>query len=231
MKILKKLISIIFLVLILSSSIYFGIILIKSKTYESPEVIVDRIENNYEAYIKGEKEVKLSIKENFNTCRSDDKVKRCGIIKDTVTNATNLTTKEDLSSYNNKDAIETIKDIINRDKSTKINIQTNWNSRFTKEELESLLKSDKKNITVEIKDALEQTTKKKAEYTVKFDAKNGKKIEEVTVKKDGKIKKPKNPTKKGYTFVEWQLNGKKYDFNKKVKKDLTLVAKWKKKKA
>lgn len=231
MKILKKLISVIFLVLILSSSIYFGIILIKSKTYESPEVIVDRIENNYEAYIKGEKEVKLSIKENFNTCRSDDKVKRCGIIKDTVTNATNLTTKEDLSSYNNKDAIETIKDIINRDKSTKINIQTNWNSRFTKEELETLIKMDNKTITVEIKETLLEPKNEEKEYTVKFDAKNGKKVKEVTVKKDGKLKKPKNPTKKGYTFVEWQLDEKKYDFNKKVKKDLTLVAKWKKKKA
>lgn len=231
MKIVKKLAYIIFLVLILSSSIYFGIILVKSKNYEPQEVVVDRIENNYEMYIKGEKTVKLSIKENFNTCKSDDKVKRCGIIKDTIKNATNLTTKEDLSSYTNKDAIDTIKDIINRDKSTKISIQTNWNSRFTKEELESLLKNDKKNINVEIKDALEQTTNKKAEFTVKFDAKNGKKVKEVTVKKDGRIKKPNNPTKKGYTFVEWQLDGKKYDFNKKVKKDLTLVAKWKKKKA
>lgn len=231
MKILKKLISVIFLVLILSSSIYFGIILIKSKTYESPEVIVDRIENNYEVYIKGEKEVKLTIKENFNTCKSGEKVKRCGLIKDTVTNATNLTTKEDLSSYNNKDVIDTIKDIINRDKSTKINIQTNWNSRFTKEELETLIKMDNKTITVEIKETLLEPKNEEKEYTVKFDAKNGKKVKEVTVKKDGKLKKPKNPTKKGYTFVEWQLDGKKYDFNKKVKKDLTLVAKWKKKKA
>ena len=37
---------------------------------------------------------------------------------------------------------------------------------------------------------------------------------------------PKNPTKSGYKFVEWQLDGSKYDFKTKVTKDITLKAKW-----
>lgn len=32
----------------------------------------------------------------------------------------------------------------------------------------------------------------------------------------------------GYTFVNWYLDGKVYDFNKPVDKDITLLAQWKK---
>ncbi len=231
MKIFKKVISFIILILILTTSIYFGIALIKSKTYEPQEVVVERVERNYDMYIKGTETIKLSIKENFNTCKSGEKIKRCGLIKDTITSVSNLTTKKDINNYANQNALNTIKDIIKNSKEDEIKIQTNWNSRFTKEELESLLKIDKKNITVEIKDTIIEQTKKETKYKVKLDSKNGKKVKEVVVKKDGKLKKPKNPSKKGYTFVEWQLDGKKYDFGLKVKKDFTLVAKWKKKKS
>ena len=231
MKVFKKFISLIVLILILATSIYFGTALIKSKTYEPQEVVVERVEQNYDMYIKGTDTIRLSIKENFNTCKSGDKIKRCGIIKNTITNASNLTKKEDLSNYENENAINAIKNIIENIKDNIIIIQTNWNSRFTKEELESLIKTEKKNITVEIKNISIEQNNKETKYTIKLDSKNGKKVKEVIAKKDGKLKKPENPSKKGYIFVEWQLDGKKYDFNKKVKKDFTLVAKWKKKKS
>ena len=50
-----------------------------------------------------------------------------------------------------------------------------------------------------------------------------------TVVEDGTATAPKAPTKEGYTFAGWQLDGKKYDFSKPVTEDITLVAKWKKK--
>ena len=50
------------------------------------------------------------------------------------------------------------------------------------------------------------------------------KTEEVTVKKGKKVEKPTDPIREGYTFLEWQLDGKSYDFSKKVKSNLTLVA-------
>lgn len=37
---------------------------------------------------------------------------------------------------------------------------------------------------------------------------------------------PKEPTKEGYIFVEWQLDGKKYDFDTAIDKDIILTAKW-----
>ena len=50
------------------------------------------------------------------------------------------------------------------------------------------------------------------------------KTEEVTVKKGKKLEKPEEPNRYGYTFLEWQLDGESYDFSKKVKKSITLVA-------
>jgi len=70
-----------------------------------------------------------------------------------------------------------------------------------------------------------QSTKK---YTVKFDSQGGTPVASQTVKSGAKAKEPVDPTKSGYTFIEWTLNGVKYDFNKAVKSNITLVASWKK---
>ena len=65
-----------------------------------------------------------------------------------------------------------------------------------------------------------------SKYEVKFNTNGGNKIESVTVKKNERVEAPKDPKKKGYVFVEWTLNGKTYDFKKKVTKNITLKAKW-----
>ena len=51
-------------------------------------------------------------------------------------------------------------------------------------------------------------------------------MEAQKVKSGDKAIKPSNPTKKNYTFKEWQLNGNTYDFNTKVTKNITLKAVW-----
>jgi uncharacterized repeat protein (TIGR02543 family) len=65
------------------------------------------------------------------------------------------------------------------------------------------------------------------QYTVTFDTDNGSSIKSQIVSAGNKITKPSDPTKNGYTFVEWQLNGKKYDFNTPVTSNITLKAIWK----
>ena len=65
-----------------------------------------------------------------------------------------------------------------------------------------------------------------SKFEVKFDTNGGNKIETVTVKKNERVEAPKDPKKKGYVFVEWQKNGKTYDFKKKVTENMTLKAKW-----
>ena len=64
------------------------------------------------------------------------------------------------------------------------------------------------------------------EYIVNFNSDGGTRVESQSVKKGLKATEPKDPTKEGYEFVEWQLNGKKYDFNKEVTSNLSLKAKW-----
>ena len=65
-------------------------------------------------------------------------------------------------------------------------------------------------------------------FTIKFDSNGGSDVSSVKVGKNNLIKKPTDPTRNGYEFVSWQLNGKDFDFNTKITKDITLVAKWKK---
>lgn len=66
-------------------------------------------------------------------------------------------------------------------------------------------------------------------YTVSFDSAGGSKVNSQTVQQNNKVKKPLNPTKDGFIFVEWTLNGKTYNFNNGVTGNITLKAVWKEK--
>lgn len=66
-------------------------------------------------------------------------------------------------------------------------------------------------------------------YTITFDTDGGSSIAAQTVEENKTVEKPSNPTKDQYEFVEWQLEGKTYDFTSKVEKDITLKAVWKEK--
>ena len=61
---------------------------------------------------------------------------------------------------------------------------------------------------------------------VSFDSNGGGRIADVEVLINHPVAKPNNPYRRGYDFVEWQLNDKTYDFNEKVTKEITLKAKW-----
>lgn len=63
---------------------------------------------------------------------------------------------------------------------------------------------------------------------VTFNSNGGTAVAPQTIAKGGKATKPANPTMDGYTFVNWYLDGKVYDFNTLVNEDITLYAQWKK---
>ncbi len=63
-------------------------------------------------------------------------------------------------------------------------------------------------------------------YDVKFETDGGTIVDSQKVKKDDKVKKPKDPEKEGYIFSYWQLDGEVYDFNEEVNKNMVLKAKW-----
>ena len=64
---------------------------------------------------------------------------------------------------------------------------------------------------------------------VSFNSNGGTVVSTVFIKSGEKVSKPKNPTKDGYTFIEWQTenDGITYDFNKTVSSDTKLKAIWK----
>ena len=67
------------------------------------------------------------------------------------------------------------------------------------------------------------------EFTVTFDTGEGSAVNPQTVIEGNKAVRPStNPSLSGSRFVEWQLDGKQYDFNNKVTKNITLTAKWEK---
>lgn len=64
-------------------------------------------------------------------------------------------------------------------------------------------------------------------YNVTFDVNGGKEtIPDQQVEDGGKAIKPADPTKDGYTFVKWTLNGAEYDFDTPVTDNITLVAQY-----
>ena len=68
---------------------------------------------------------------------------------------------------------------------------------------------------------------KAKKMTVKFDSNGGSAVEEKKVDYNTAVAKPTDPTLDGSTFQGWTLDGKAYDFNAKVTKDITLKATWK----
>lgn len=73
-----------------------------------------------------------------------------------------------------------------------------------------------------------ETPVKTKTYIVKFNTDSESIINDLKVKKNDKVTKPSDPVKNGYKFLGWYLNGKLYNFDKKITKNITLVAKWEK---
>lgn len=63
-------------------------------------------------------------------------------------------------------------------------------------------------------------------YSVEFDSVGGSAVTTQTVISGEKAVKPINPTKDGYNFTGWTLDGKDYSFDTEVTSDLTLKAGW-----
>ena len=68
-------------------------------------------------------------------------------------------------------------------------------------------------------------------HRVTFDTGDGSPVETQKVKDGGKIEKPADPTKEGYTFENWTYNNEEWSFaGYVVTEDMTLVANWSKNK-
>ena len=63
-------------------------------------------------------------------------------------------------------------------------------------------------------------------FTATFNSNGGTAITKQSVLEGTQVKEPTAPTKQGYVFTGWLLNGASYDFNSKMSADITLTASW-----
>ena len=66
----------------------------------------------------------------------------------------------------------------------------------------------------------------KKTYTVTFNSNGGSSVGTQTIEEGGKATKPADPTRSGFTFAGWQLNGSAYNFNNAVTGNIILTAAW-----
>lgn len=66
----------------------------------------------------------------------------------------------------------------------------------------------------------------KAIYLVNFNTNGGTAVASVEVDSGATIQKPEDPTKVGYEFAGWYLNGVEFSFDQAIKEEITLDAKW-----
>ena len=65
-----------------------------------------------------------------------------------------------------------------------------------------------------------------SKYTVTFDSNGGSSVANQNITNGQKATQPTSPTRSGYTFNGWKLNGSTFSFNTTITKDITLVASW-----
>ena len=96
-------------------------------------------------------------------------------------------------------------------------------------EVEGNLTLDAKWKEIVVEDEKEDNKENKVTtYTVTFDSNGGSSVAKQNVEEGKKAKEPKAPTRSEYTFKGWYIGSTKYDFSKKVTKNITLTAKWEK---
>lgn len=224
-----------------------GIFLLKKdKTSGKEEKVLK--EQNYTMYVSINPLVKFVFKESYFECKDDNGNKTvCSEVNNEVLDYTliNDDAKEfykDLD-FKGKSYIDTLIMLCDVARDNKvsfdsIDLVTDYKQISYDEVLEEVKNNSKYdyefNIFIDVKEKLveeeilENIEKESKVYTVKFDTDGGNKIENRLVKENTILGNVEIPKKDGYKFVEWQINGKKYDVNALVTSDITLKAKWEK---
>ena len=203
-------------------------------------------EKAYVMYLKINPLVKLDFKEVYKECfnESGDKYV-CEQKKNVVTNYQFLNNDAKTMFYNLDINEKELNDVIvmlcdtAKEKGVKFDsFELTSNYNLNKNELESFIKNNSNNnldlnINYNYKENIDENEiignedEKEKIFVVTFDSNGGNKIDNQLIKENEKVNKPVNPTRNGYTFIKWVLDGKEYDFNTAVTGDITIKAEWK----
>ena len=178
--------------------------------------------------------LKIEYEESFKACPDLKTSMICSPVTTKVTNLEYLNPEAERIyynyNYNNKDIYDAIEDIINiaydnnYDTSNVDLIYTSGNFVVSNINVSPLV-----NITESFQDSIDKQSViryYKNTFLITFDTDGGNTILTQLVNKNNTVIKPENPVKNGYEFVEWQLNGKTYQFDTPVTSNLTLKAIW-----
>ena len=83
----------------------------------------------------------------------------------------------------------------------------------------SILKMPNENITLTAQWSIN-------EYTITFDSNGGSEVLPITGEFGAEVVKPSEPTREAHTFIEWQIDGSKYDFTTIPSSNITVIALW-----
>ena len=219
-KINKKIIFIVITVALVIALALFITLNIFNKNKEETPVV-----NQYNAYINIDALVKLS----FSVSCKEDKCDNPVVDDYVLVNdkAKDIFNEIDVKNKELSDVLSLLVDIA-KDKNVsfeKIDYYTDWNNKKYWKDNEYF---DILNIVITSKKDLDKYVKEhvKNKYEVSFDSDGGSAVSAQTVEEGSKVSVPPTPTKDGYKFIEWQLDGKAYDFNLLVTKNIVLKAKW-----
>ena len=195
----------------------------------------NEITNNYVAYISINPLIKLEYSQTCNEKKCDNPI----VIKYELVNddAKNIYKDVDLIGTNRNlyDVITLISKTAdeNNIEFENVEIYSNWDN--LNNYIENSDKGDYKwsyIINIRDKENLEDISsaleENKILYNIEFDTNGGNEIITQTVEKGKLANQPTTPTKKGYKFIEWQLNGEKFNFKQEIDSDIKLIAKWEK---
>lgn len=223
------------------------ILLFHNKKEEKKEE-KNTITNTYTMYVSINPLVKLVFTETYQECTNEKGEKNiCSSIDNAITDYTLLNddAKEfyhdlDFKEKSYLDALIMLCDTA-RDHNVgfqKIDIITNYKNASRENILKEIKEKGKYEVNFDVfldveevlkeDEVIEDITKDEKLYTVTFDTNGGSKIDKRLAKENEPLHDLETPIKKGYIFVEWQLNGKTFSNETIITKDITLKAIWKK---
>lgn len=239
----KKIIAIIGVIILLA----IGITCIVLNVNKKEDTPIHK-EETHNMFVKINPLVKLTFKEEYYLCKTDNgKEEVCGeqyykVSEYELLNDDAKTFYKNLD-FTDKDLYEVLLMLCETAKENKVVFEkleiTTDSENITNDNVLSFLvdnSEEYKNLSIYVnfeehineEELFEDEDVEIKKNTVTFDSDSGSKIESQIIKKGDKATKPTNPTKDGYEFVEWQLDGKAFDFNTEITEDITLKAKWEK---
>ena len=250
----KILLGIIGIILLIEVIIFVFILGLNKNDNKADKLAVKQnlIEEKYVMYVKINPLVKLTFKESYYECENENGEKEvCSSRENEVTGyeLLNDDAKEVYQAidFKGKNILDSLAILCDKAKDKDIEIKSlkltsDWEDIPDKTEIKKQLTEESKysvdyeividyQKSVDVQEILNNELLDNPEiktYMVKFETDGGNRITGKVVEENTPVDEPNNPTKTGYTFVEWQLNGKKFDFDQEITKDITLIAKWKK---